>query len=240
MSGVTGAQVQAEFVISDCGDSAVRLTSLAPDVEDRWRVVHAVAAALDARGDAAAITGAIPTYDALLIEFDCGVTTHNAIRELVERLIVLPAEPATRSPRQVEVPVVYGGDFGPDLDDVAAHLGLSPAEVIRVHGSSPLTMRCFGSPGGAPMLDGPAFPQPVPRRTVPRPHVPAGAVAVAGRQAVISARPAPGGWPVIGRTPLTMVDLATESLSDFRPGDTFRFFPITEAAWSTYEGARRG
>jgi len=90
------------------------------------------------------------------------------------------------------------------------------------------------------MLDGPAFPRPVPRHTVPRPHVPAGAVAVAGRQAVISARPAPGGWPVIGRTPLTIVDPANEPLSDFRPGDVFRFYPIAAKDFSRFEGVRHG
>jgi KipI family sensor histidine kinase inhibitor len=240
VSGVTCIRPRREFVLSDCGDSAVRLTSLSPDAEERWQVVHTVAAALDARGDDVAVTGIIPTYDALLVEFDCGATTHDAIRAHVERLIELPADAATRGPRQFEIPVVYGGEFGPDLDDVAAHLQLSPAEVIRLHGAGPLTMRCFGSPGGAPMLDGPAFPRPVPRRTIPRPHVPAGAVAVAGRQAVVSARPAPGGWPVIGRTPLTIVDPATDPLSDFRPGDTFLFVPITAAEWSTYEGVRLG
>jgi allophanate hydrolase subunit 1 len=112
--------------------------------------------------------------------------------------------------------------------------------VISVHTARPLTMRCFGSPGGAPMLDGPDFSRPVSRRAIPRPHVPAGAVAVAGRQAVISARPAPGGWAVIGRTPLTIVDPTTEPLSDFRPGDTFRFFAVPPECWSRYKSVRRG
>jgi allophanate hydrolase subunit 1 len=97
-------------------------------------------------------------------------------------------------------------------------------------------MRCYGSPGGAPMLDGPRFPRPVPRLASPRPHVPAGAVAVAGRQAVVSARPAPGGWCVIGRTPLTLVDVTRTPLAAFAPGDTFRFVPIAPHEWSAHEG----
>lgn len=236
MSGLTAVAVD----IADCGDSAVRCTALDSDREVRWRAAHTLAAALDAYADRFAITGIIPAYDSLLVEFDCAASSHDEIRRLLEQLIRQPPTPAPHPVRNFDIPVVYGGEFGPDLEEVAQHLGLSPDEVIGIHGSSPLTMRCFGSPGGAPMLDGPPFPRPVPRRTVPRPHVPAGAVAVAGRQAVVSARPAPGGWPVIGRTPLIMVDSTTEPLSDFRPGDTFRFYAIAARDWSRFEGMRHG
>ncbi|MEU1985265.1 carboxyltransferase domain-containing protein [Nocardia sp. NPDC019395] len=234
MPGVNGPG----YVVTDCGDSAVRIDARGAGREECWRVAHTVAAALDPYLEQYAITGIIPAYDTLLIEFDCAVTDHQNIRDLLERLDLAP-EPAA-APRRFDIPVVYGGDYGPDLEQVADHLELSPAEVIRLHGSTPLTMRCYGSPGGAPMLDGPAFPAPVPRRAVPRPHVPAGAVAVAGRQAVVSARPAPGGWPVIGRTPLTLVDPAADPISEFRPGDTFRFHAIAAAEWSRYAGANLG
>ncbi|MEV4239889.1 MULTISPECIES: carboxyltransferase domain-containing protein [unclassified Nocardia] len=236
MSGVAGVA----FRVVACGDSAVRVTAQGADREECWRAVHAIAAAIDTDADRFAITGVIPTYDAVLIEFDCAASTHDDIRQLLANLVRDSVAPTPRPARHFDIPVVYGGEYGPDLDDVADQLGLSPAEVIRVHGSSPLTMRCFGSPGGAPMLDGPAFPRPVPRRVVPRPHVPAGAVAVAGRQAVVSARPAPGGWPVIGRTPRTMVDPTTEPLSAFRPGDTFRFHAIAAHEWSRFEGVLHG
>ncbi|MGY4098937.1 5-oxoprolinase subunit B family protein [Nocardia sp. R16R-3T] len=228
------------FQVSDCGDSAIRVTALGSDREECWRAVHAIAAALDTAGDRLAITGSIATYDAVLIEFDCAASTHADIRRLLTCLLKDPVAPTSRPARHFDIPVVYGGEYGPDLDDVADQLGLSPAEVIRVHASSPLTMRCFGSPGGAPMLDGPAFARPIPRRVVPRPHVPAGAVAVAGRQAVVSARPAPGGWAVIGRTPRTIVDPTTEPLSAFRPGDTFRFHAIAAHEWSRFEGVLHG
>ncbi|MGO4614016.1 allophanate hydrolase subunit 1 [Nocardia sp. 2YAB30] len=236
MSGIT----EAALIVADCGDSALRVTAPEAGREECWRVVHAVATALDAYADRFAITGVIPTYDALLVEFDCAASCHDDVRRLLENLVLRSGTAAPHRIRHFDIPVVYGGEYGPDLQEVAHHLELSQDEVIRVHGSSALTMRCFGSPGGAPMLDGPAFPRPVPRRTVPRPHVPAGAVAVAGHQAVVSARPAPGGWPVIGRTPLTIVDPTTEPLSNYRPGDTFRFYPIPADDWSWYEGVRHG
>ena len=227
-------------IVANCGDSAVRLTALDTGIDRRWRVVHAVAAALEDYVTEYSITGIIPTYDALLVEFDCSATIHDDIQRLLERLARQPAVLAPQRGRQFDIPVVYGGESGPDLDEVADHLDLAPEDVIRIHGSAPLTMRCFGSPGGAPMLDGPAFGRPVPRRAIPRPHVPAGAVAVAGRQAVVSARPAPGGWAVIGRTPLTIVDPTAEPISEFRPGDTFRFYPIAADDWYRYQGVRHG
>ncbi|WP_280397395.1 5-oxoprolinase subunit B family protein [Nocardia carnea] len=234
MSGVT----TAGYVVTECGDSAVRVDTRGREREEAWRVVHTIAAALDGYAERYALTGIIPAYDSLLVEFDCTVTDHESIKELIGGLGDGPAVSA--APREFDIPVVYGGEHGPDLEEVARYLDITPAEVIRLHGAAPLTMRCYGSPGGAPMLDGPAFPAPVPRRAVPRPHVPAGAVAVAGRQAVISARPAPGGWPVIGRTPLTLVDPAAEPISRFRPGDRFRFHAVPAAEWSRHAGAGLG
>ena len=121
-----------------------------------------------------------------------------------------------------------------DLAAVAAHLSISGAEVIALHTAEPLLIRCFGSPGGAPMMDGPAFSRPIPRLASPRPHVPAGAVAVAGRQAVVSASPAPGGWHVLGTTPLRMVVADREPLAPYLPGDSLRFFAIDAADFDSY------
>ncbi|SNT09612.1 5-oxoprolinase subunit B family protein [Rhodococcoides kyotonense] len=227
------------LIVTECGDSAIRVMSSAPMPDERWSQVHALANALDADRPAG-VHGAIVTYDAVLVEFDCTTTTHDAVRRFVDTASRIGASAETRAPRSFEVPVVYGGVHGPDLDLVASVLGVSSDEVVRIHTSAPLTMRCFGSPGGAPMLDGPAFELPIPRRTSPRPSVPAGAVAVAGRQAVVSARPAPGGWQVLGTTPVELVDITANPLSPFAPGDTFRFVSIDESEWDSYAGALHG
>ena len=118
----------------------------------------------------------------------------------------------------------------------AALLGLTAGEVVAIHSATPLLMRCFGSPAGAPMLDGPAFSRPIPRRASPRAHVPPGAVAVAGRQAVVSTRPAPGGWQVLGTTPLTLVDPDRDPLTAYWPGDWFRFVSISADAFAANRG----
>ncbi|MGW0579616.1 carboxyltransferase domain-containing protein, partial [Streptomyces sp. NPDC002920] len=84
------------------------------------------------------------------------------------------------------------------------------------------------------MMDGPPFPAPVPRLASPRVRVEAGCVAVAGRQAVICPMPSPGGWPLLGRTPVRVLDLRGDPLTAYLPGDTFRFVPITPDEWDDY------
>ena len=99
-------------------------------------------------------------------------------------------------------------------------------------------IRCLGAPAGSPMMDGPDFPFPVPRLKDPRLSVPAGAVSVAGRQAVIAPAAAPGGWCVIGQTPLTVLDVAAEPLVPYVPGDTLRFQQIQPEEFAKYAGRK--
>jgi KipI family sensor histidine kinase inhibitor len=225
-------------VVTDCGDSCIRILSTASTPDARWTEVHHVVAALE-RTNVPGISDIIATYDAALVEFDCTTITHAEIRSLVGSLESAAPTP-DRAPTQFVVPVVYGGEHGPDLPVVASLLGMDESDVVALHSATPLTMRCFGSPGGAPMLDGPAFGRPIPRLTSPRAHVPPGAVAVAGMQAVVSARPAPGGWQVLGRTPKIMVNPSREPLSPFAPGDTFRFVPIQADRWDEHVGDLHG
>lgn len=228
-------------LVSDCGDAAVRVTFRSDDGDHAWRSAHRLSSWLDAHRHRQHLRGTIATYDAVLVEFDAARTDHDIVRSLIDIALGESSDGTPdRPPRQFDVPVVYGGEHGPDLQRVADQQGISPAEVVALHTARPLTMRCYGSPAGAPMLDGPAFPQPVPRLASPRPHVGAGAVSVAGRQAVVSARPAPGGWCVIGRTPRQLIDLNRTPLVPYAPGDTFRFFPIAADEWSNHAGALDG
>ena len=223
--------------IADCGDSAV-LVRVAGPGDDAWPVVHALADAVEAAG-LNGVHGIVPAYDSLLVEFDCAATDHVAVRRAVaDAARGLGGKPVP-PPRGFTVPVVYGGEYGPDLPLVADQLGLTEEEVIRRHTARQLTVRCLGAPAGAPMMDGPPFGQPVARLASPRTSVPPGSVAVAGRQAVICPVRSPGGWPLLGRTPLRILDLDREPHTPYRPGDTFRFVPITPAAWHDYEGALR-
>ncbi|WP_284748989.1 5-oxoprolinase subunit B family protein [Amycolatopsis sp. RTGN1] len=220
--------------IRDAGDSAVMVTASHGDEAHRWETVHALADALETAG-IDGVHGLVPTYDTLLVEFDCVRVGHVVVRRAIAQ-----AAGAARSrlaaPARFVVPVVYGGDHGPDLAIVAERLGLSEQDVIDAHSGEDLVVRCLGAPVGAPMMDGPAFGKPVPRLASPRTSVPAGSVAVAGRQAVICPLPSPGGWPLLGRTPLRVLDLGADRLTAYRPGDRFRFVPIDATEWSRYAG----
>lgn len=229
--------MSGSVLISDCGDSAVTARAVRGDAERRWAVVHSLADAIDAaRLDG--VYGIVPTYDCLLVEFDCVRTEHRMIRQAIaeaaDRLDQVAA--ARLAPKRFVVPVVYGGEYGPDLPMVAGQLGLTQQQVVDLHSGADLTVRCLGAPVGAPMMDGPAFGGPVPRLASPRTSVPAGSVAVAGRQAVICPLRSPGGWPLLGRTPLRILDLDAEPLTPYRPGDRFRFVPIASERWADHDG----
>ncbi|MEW2396180.1 carboxyltransferase domain-containing protein [Streptomyces sp. NPDC046862] len=231
--------LHGDVTIADCGDSALFAKVAGLDAEDAWRFVHALADALDTVR-LPGVHGVVPTYDTLLVEFDSAGTDHDTVRGVLRheaaRIATRSALDSARTtpPRRFVVPVVYGGAYGPDLPDVAAGLGLTESEVVAIHSGSDLTVRCLGAPAGAPMMDGPAFPGPVPRLASPRTRVDPGSVAVAGRQAVISPMPSPGGWPLLGRTPLRVLDLDSDPITAYRPGDTFRFVPITPDQWDEH------
>ncbi|WP_037370667.1 5-oxoprolinase subunit B family protein [Amycolatopsis orientalis] len=227
-----------QTVISDCGDAAVVVRALHADAADRWRMVHVLADLVE-QADLDGLYGVVPTYDSLLVEFDADRADHETVRRVLDQALrgIRPGESLLARPRLFVVPVVYGGEYGPDLDLVASQLGITARQVIELHTAAPLTVRCLGAPVGAPMMDGPAFPAPVPRLPSPRVSVPPGSVAVAGRQAVICPMRSPGGWPLLGRTPLRVLDPASDPLTPYRPGDRLRFVPIEPQQWDEHDGA---
>jgi KipI family sensor histidine kinase inhibitor len=201
------------------GDSALLATPVGGTAEQRWRIVHALADLVQA-GRFPGTHDVVATYDSLLVAFDCALITHDEVRHRLHDLAA-GAAPGSVGPgsRTFTVPVVYGGECGPDLAEIAVQLGLSAGEVVRLHTGAGWVVRFLGSPVGAPMMDGSPFPAPVSRCPRPRARVPAGSVAVSGRQAVIYPVCSPGGWRLIGRTPVRLPDLAC------RPGDVIRFEP---------------
>ncbi|MGI6878063.1 5-oxoprolinase subunit B family protein [Microbacterium sp. gxy059] len=225
--------------IQPTGESALRVTGATGDRETDWRIAHMVARAVTTPGIEGVHT-AIPTYESTLIEFDPLTTTAAAMSAIVQAVLgeIDPSQPLTRNPREFVVPVLYGGEGGPDLPDVAALTGLDEEEVVAAHLAPTYVIRCLGAPGGSPMLDGPDLPVPVPRLKSPRVHVPQGAVSLAGRQATITPAPAPGGWSLIGRTPLVVLDLDADPLVPYAPGDTLRFERIDEERFAELRGRR--
>ncbi|MFJ4210602.1 allophanate hydrolase subunit 1 [Paenarthrobacter sp. NPDC089675] len=223
--------------IHESGDSALRVVAISEASEDNWLTVHRLADWLESCG-AEGLHTAVPTYDSVLVEFDPVMVSAGQMRAFVKLGLseLGRSAGATTAPREFDVPVVYGGGFGPDLEKVAEHQGISTEDVIRLHTEKTYTIRCLGAPAGSPMMDGPAFPKPVPRLKDPRLSVPAGAVSVAGRQAVIAPAVAPGGWCVIGRTPFSVLNIRREPLVPYKPGDILRFRRIDADEFDSLAG----
>ena len=133
--------------------------------------------------------------------------------------------------RVVEVPVCYGGDFGPDLAEVAVACDLTPDDVIARHAPSPHVVHMLGFAPGFPYMGGLDARLTVPRRATPRTAVPAGSVAIARDQSAIYPFEAPGGWNLIGRTPLRLFRPTTQPPCLLEPGDEVRFVPISSVQY---------
>jgi inhibitor of KinA len=167
-----------------------------------------------------------PAYCSLLVIFDALAWTHDeleaALRPYLGRLEDTPLAP----PRCIEIPVCYGGEFGPDLDDVAALHGLSAAGVVELHSSAEYVVYFMGFVPGFAYLGGLPEALATPRLAAPRRKAPAGSVGIAGSQTGVYPLATPGGWRLIGRTPLEMFRPDREPMSVLAIGDCVRFRPI--------------
>nr|WP_202637124.1 5-oxoprolinase subunit PxpB [Cronobacter dublinensis] len=130
--------------------------------------------------------------------------------------------------RRIEIPVVYGGDGGPDLADVARHAGLSEKQVVEKHSQVDYVVYFIGFQPGFPYLGGLAPELATPRRAEPRLSVPVGSVGIGGSQTGIYPLPTPGGWQIIGHTPLALFNPQKNPPGLLAPGDTVRFVPQPE------------
>ena len=130
--------------------------------------------------------------------------------------------------RQVAIPVVYGGDAGPDLEVVAEHAGLSASQVVELHSSNEYVVYFIGFQPGFPYLGGLDPRLHTPRRAEPRVLVPAGSVGIGGSQTGVYPLASPGGWQLMGQTPIALFDPLQQPPTLLRPGDTVRFVPQKE------------
>lgn len=170
----------------------------------------------------------VPTLRSVLVVFDPLAADPAVFAETAEHLAqTLPAMPGAG--RVTEVPVVYGGEAGPDLDEVAGICGLTRDQVIRAHSDVEYTVFMLGFTPGYPYLGILPAPLRVPRLPSPRLRVPRGSVAIADAMAGIYPLASPGGWRLIGRTPLPIYDPGDTDPVLFRPGDRVRFTPVARA-----------
>jgi 5-oxoprolinase (ATP-hydrolysing) subunit B len=200
---------------------------------DDGRGSRSLAAAID-RAPIDGIVEVVPGLGSLLLELDRSADTA-VIKAAIEARLAEDSE-LTVGGRERRIPVVYGGEHGPDLGEVAELAGLRPDEVVERHGATSYDVLFDGfAPGFAYLGDLPEALR-VPRLATPRTHTPAGSVAVAGAMTGVYPADLPGGWRVIGATPVTLFDPMRRPPAYLVPGDRVRFDPIDPGAWPSRMG----
>lgn len=170
------------------------------------------------------IVETVPAYGTLLVQYDPILIPFTQVRDFLREKISQVEETASRKPRQVDVPVRYGGGYGVDLESVARHLGLAVNDVIRIHTQRTYTVFMMGFTPGFPYMGKLDDALIMPRLKTPRTRVSAGTVAIAGLQTGIYPIASPGGWQLIGWTPLQLFDPLSDIPFLFSPGDEVKFY----------------
>jgi len=178
-----------------------------------------------------------PAYCSVLIKFDPLKRRHEELEETLQQYLARLDDVTLPEPRQVEIPVCYGGEYGPDLQDVSAMLAMTPEQVVELHSSTNYIVYFLGFvPGFAYLGELPkalaTARLPTPRRTVP-----AGSVGIAGSQTGVYPVATPGGWRLLGRTPISMFRPQQNGLSLLSIGDRVRFSPISPEQFAALERA---
>lgn len=217
--------------IEPLGDSALLVRVVEDHAPESERAIEMVLGALR-QLEGALIHGVVelaPAYTTVGVFFDPALTGFDAVKTEIER--VLPdtdaIKPRSGTARTIDVPVCYEDEFAPDLREVAWHAGLSAQEVVRRHSAAMYRVNCVGFTPGFPYLSGLPAELATPRRASPRQEIPAGAVAIGGTQTGIYPRESPGGWNIIGRTPLSLFEVTREPPSLLQAGDRVRFRRIS-------------
>jgi inhibitor of KinA len=190
------------------------------------RAVRKMSLAIEREG-IPGILEVIPTYRSILLVYDPMRIRPHEIRRIVSQLDLATSEATLPPPRKVEIPVCYGGEFGPDMEFVTSYTGLTVEEVIEIHSAPLYQIYMMGFTPGFPFLGGLPQVLATPRLPTPRVQVPAGSVAIAANQTGIYPIASPGGWRLIGRTPLRLFFPERAEPFLYRPGDFIKFRPIT-------------
>jgi inhibitor of KinA len=173
----------------------------------------------------------------VLVKFDPRKWRHEQLEEILKQYLGRLEDVTLPEPRQVEIPVCYGGEYGPDLTDVSEMHGMTPAQVIELHSSTTYVVYFLGFVPGFAYLGELPEALVTPRLATPRRRVPPGSVAIAGRQTGVYPVATPGGWRLLGRTPISMFRPDQEGFSLLSIGDRVRFTPISQEQFAALERA---
>lgn len=217
----------------DCrpaGDNAVLAVfeqRIAPEIGDQVTNLRVALDQLRQQDPSCGLRETVPAYASLLVYYDPLVLSYDETTALMAQAAdAQKGENVGEAGSLIEIPVCYGGDCGPDLAFVAEHAGLSEEEVIAIHSGQDYRIYMLGFMPGFPYLGGLDPRIHTPRLTSPRTKIPAGSVGIGGEQTGIYPIASPGGWQLIGRTPLRLFD-PTSGQFPYAAGDRIRFVPIS-------------
>lgn len=229
--------------ITPVGDCALRIELGEEIGEKSLHRVQAACAAL-AKSPVPGLRELVPAYTTITAHYDpleavqAGAPEEDVVGWLTQRVSVElkgASRSASMKGRTVEIPVCYGGDFGPDLARVAKQAKLSPEEVVKRHAAAKYLVHLVGFAPGFPYLGGMPKELATPRLAQPRARVPAGAVGIAGAQTGVYPLSTPGGWNLIGRTPLSLFSPENDPPALLAPGDAVKFRSITAEEFQRLE-----
>ena len=216
-----------EIKIHTAGDSSVLIEfgqEISPEINAKITAFVHLMKAQHVEG----VKDMIPAFTSLLINYDPRVVNYGALKERLEKLLKLEVSQETAPSRIFDIPVCYGGEYGPDLENIAMHANLSTQEVIDIHSSEDYLIYMLGFLPGFSYLGGLDERIHTPRLANPRIKIPAGSVGIGGSQTGIYPLDSPGGWQLLGLTPVKTYDPNREIPILFEAGDYIHFVPVTE------------
>ena len=202
------------------------------------RRVHSLSREIGRLG-ARGVLEVVPTYRSLVVYYDPLSMSYADLTSRIGGMDGTLGDGETVASRLVEIPTLYGGEYGPDIGDVAEHNGISEAEVIEIHSGADYLVYMMGFLPGFPYLGGMSERIATPRLVTPRSAIPAGSVAIAERQTGIYPVESPGGWRIIGRTPIGLFDPGREPPVEIEPGDYMRFVQMDESEYADVQSRIR-
>ena len=216
------------------GDSAVCVefgNEISPEINKKIRAFKIAVEKSDIPG----IVETVPTYRSLLVHYHPEVIGFKALTEEFDKLMGSLSSIPIPPPTVIEIPVLYGGEMGPDIENVAEHNHKTVEEVIKIHTSEEYLIYMIGFIAGFPYLGGMSKEIATPRLKSPRVKIEGGSVGIAGEQTGIYPVASPGGWQLIGRTPLKLYDVDREKPVLLEAGQYIKFTAVTEEEYKKIE-----
>ena len=216
------------------GDSAVCVefgNEISPEINKKIRAFKIAVEKSDIPG----IVETVPTYRSLLVHYHPEVIGFKALTEEFDKLMGSLSSIPIPPPTVIEIPVLYGGEMGPDIENVAEHNHKTVEEVIKIHTSEEYLIYMIGFIAGFPYLGGMSKEIATPRLKSPRVKIEGGSVGIAGEQTGIYPVASPGGWQLIGRTPLKLYDADREKPVLLEAGQYIKFCAVTEEEYKKIE-----